>query len=306
MRLLATGASGFIGRNLLLKIPREWEVVATYNKSLDFTHFLSENGLNNVEAIKVDLTNAIETKKRLRLKFDCAVHLAANTDILFSVENPERDLQLNVVTLLNTVKNVQTEDLIFMSSGAVYDGNVGLVSPRQRLIPSFPYAIAKLACERYVDFFKKNSTIDNYVILRFFGAYGPHEPPRKIFTKLVNAFHFEKSEEFVIVGDGNNFIDAMYVEDAVDGIISVVRSDVRNVTVDFASGNHVTINELVTEVAKIFGKEDVKLRHEGFPQEYNTFYASNKDMEALFGFKPLTSLEAGIWRLAKWLEKRYA
>lgn len=306
MRLLITGASGFIGRNLLLRLPREWEVVATYNKSADFTNFLSENVLENVQAIKVDLANAVESKKRLRLKFDCTVHLAANTDTLFSVKNPEKDLQLNVVTLLNTVKNVKTENLVFMSSGAVYDGNVGLVSPRQRLIPSFPYAIAKLACERYVDFFKKNNAIDNYVILRFFGAYGPHEPPRKIFTKLVKAFYFENSEEFVIVGDGNNFIDAMYVEDAVDGILSVVRSDVRDVTVDFASGNHLTINKLVTKVAKIFGKEDVKLRREGCPQEYNTFYASNKDMDALYGFKPLTSLEAGVWRLAKWLEKRYA
>lgn len=306
MRLLVTGASGFIGRNLLLKIPREWEVVATYNKSVDFVHFLSENVLENVQAIRVDLTNATETEKKLRLKFDCTVHLAANTDTLFSVENPQSDLQLNIVTLLNTVKNVQTEDLIFMSSGAVYDGNVGLVSTKQRLIPSFPYAIAKLACERYVDFFKRNNAIDNYVILRFFGAYGPLEPPRKIFTKLVKAFYFENRDEFVIVGDGDNFIDAMYVEDAVDGIISAVRLDVRDVTVDFASGNPMTINELVTKVAKIFGKEDVKLRREGWPQEYNTFYASNKDMETLYGFKPLTSLDVGIWRLAKWLEKRYA
>jgi len=217
MRLLVTGASGFIGRNLLLRLPREWEVVVTYNKSVDFTRFPSENLLENVEAIKVDLTDAIETKKKLRLKFDCTVHLAANTDTLFSVENPERDLQLNVVTLLNIAKNVKTEDLIFMSSGAVYDGNEGLVSPAHRLKPSFPYAISKLACERYVDFFKKSEAINSYVVLRFFGAYGPHEPPRKIFTKLVKAFYFEKSEEFVIVGDGNNFIDAMYVEDAVYG-----------------------------------------------------------------------------------------
>jgi len=154
-----------------------------------------------------------------------------------------------------------------------------------------------------VDFFKKSEAINNYVVLRFFGAYGPHEPPRKIFTKLVKAFYFEKSEDFTIVGDGNNFIDAMYVEDAVDGILSVVRSDVRDVTVDFASGNHLAINELVTSVAEIFGKKDVKLRHKGCPQEYNTFYVSNEDMETLYGFRPSISLKAGIWRLAKWLER---
>jgi len=129
MRLLLTGASGFIGRNLLLRLPREWEIVATYNKSVDFTRFLSENVLENVQAIKVDLTDAIKTNKKLGLKFDCTVHLAANTDTLLSAVDPQKDLELNVVTLLNTVKNVKTEDLIFMSSGAVYDGNEGLVSP---------------------------------------------------------------------------------------------------------------------------------------------------------------------------------
>lgn len=305
MRLLLTGASGFIGRNLLLRLPREWEIVATYNKSVDFTRFLSENVLENVQAIKVDLTEAIETKKKLRLKLDCTIHLAANTDTSFSAMNPEKDLQLNIVTLLNTIKTVKTEDLIFMSSGAVYDGNEGLVSPAHRLKPSFPYAISKLACEHYVSFLKKSEVINNYVVLRFFGAYGPHEPPRKIFTKLAKTFYFEKSEEFVIVGDGNNFIDAMYVRDAVDGILSVVRSDVRDVTVDFASGNPMTINELVTRVAEIFGEKDVKLRHEGSPQEYNTFYASNKDMETIYGFKPSTSLKVGIWRLARWLESGF-
>jgi UDP-glucose 4-epimerase len=235
MRLLVTGASGFIGKNLLLKVPKDWDVIATYHKSGDFERFLVEKALENVRAVNVDLSDAVDTKRKLEGEFDCAVHLVANTDLSLCARNPHQDLQMNAGTLLNTVKTAKIRDFIFMSSGAVYDGHTGLVSPDVRVDPSFPYAIAKLACEHYVSFFKKSRLIGRYVILRFFGAYGPYEPSRKIFTKLVRAFICDKSRDFTVVGDGNNFIDAMFVDDAIEGLLSVVTSDVRDVTVDFAS-----------------------------------------------------------------------
>lgn len=306
MKLLLTGASGFIGRNLLLKIPKEWDVIATYHESKDFTHFVTEKALNNVRAVQVDLRNESETRRKLRKSFDCTIHLAANTDMTLSSKNPQKDLLLNVMTLLNTVKATKTKDLIFMSSGAVYDGCKGLVSPSVRLNPSFPYAISKLICEHYVSFFKKKDLIDRYVILRFFGAYGPYEASTKIFSKLVKTFYLKKSPEFVVIGDGNNLIDAMYVEDATEGMLSVMRSDVRDVTVDFTSGKPLAINDLVGKVAKIFGQKKIKVGHKGRPVEYNNFYASGKHMETLYGFKPTTPLEVGIWKLAKWLEKKHA
>ena len=289
MKLLVTGASGFIGRNLLSKVPKEWDVVATYHESRDFTHFVTERALDNVREVQVDLKNASETRRKLRKSFDCTIHLARTR-----------------MTLLNTVEATKTKDLIFMSSGAVYDGCKGLVSPNVRLNPSFPYAISKLNCEHYVSFSKKKGLIDQYVILRLFGAYGPYEAPTKIFSKLVKAFYLEKSPEFVVIGDGNNLIDAMYVEDATEGILSVLRSDVRDVTVDFTCGKPLTLNELVGKVAKMFGQKNVKVRQKGWPEEYNTFYASGKHMETLYGFKPLTPFDVGIWKLARWLEKKCA
>jgi len=306
MRLLITGASGFIGRNLLLKIPKKWDVVATYNKSKTFTQFVTEKALHNVQTVEVNLTNLSDTKRRLRNDFDCMIHLAANTDLTLCVENPQKDLQLNVMTLLNTIKATRAKELLFVSSGAVYENHKGAVSPNFSVSPSLPYAISKLACENYVSFFKKKGSITNYVILRFFGAYGPNELPRKIFTRLVKTFHFKNSQEFVLVGDGNNFIDAMYVEDAVQGILSVVKSNVRNVTVDFSFRNPLTIEELVRKIAKIFGQENAKLIYRGWPIEYDTFYSNDERMETLYGFTPSTRLEVGIWKLAKWLEKKSA
>jgi UDP-glucose 4-epimerase len=306
MRLLVTGASGFIGKNLLLQIPKKWEVTATYNKSKDFIQFLRENALDNIQAIKVNLSHKLETKRKISGKFDCVVHLAANTNVALSVQNPEADLRQNVNTLLNTVKTAQIRDLIFMSSGAVYDGNIGPVSPKCRLNPSLPYAISKLTCEHYVTHFKKHKLIDNYVILRFFGAYGPYEPPTKIFSRLIKTFYIEDKQEFTIIGDGNNLIDAMYVEDAIRGIILVIKSKIRNVTVDFAAGKPITINELATKVAEIFQKKRIKLKHKKWPLEYITFYTTSNEMKNLYGFNPSTPLKVGIRKLAEWLKKKSA
>jgi len=122
----------------------------------------------------------------------------------------------------------------------------------------------------------------------------------------VKTFHFKKSQEFVLVGDGNNFIDTMYVEDAAEGILSVLRSNVRNVTVDFSFGDPLTIEKLVQRVAKIFGQENQKLTHTGWPIEYDTFYTNDNRMETLYRFKPSTTLKVGIWKLAKWLERKSA
>jgi len=301
-----TGASGFIGRNLLLRIPEEWDVVATYNKSEDFVRFVAQNALHNVHAVKVDLTNPSQTKKKLGKMFDYGICLAANTDWQLFLKSPAKDLQMTAQTLLNTLEAAKIENLVFVSSGAVYNGLTGPVSPGMRLNPSSPHAIAKLACEKYVAFFKKVESIDRYVILRLFGAYGPFEPPRKIFTKLVKAFYFEKQKEFAIVGDGNNLIDALYVDDVVKAILSVLRSDVGDVTVDLSSGKPRTINALVHNMAEIFGLKNVNLKHEGCPAGYIKFQSSDRSMETLFGFKPSTTLEVGIWKLAKWLKKKYA
>ena len=194
------------------------------------------------------------------------------------------------------------EKIIFLSSGAVYDGLSGFVSPESPVSPRIPYAISKLASENYIKFYVATKrTFENYVILRFFGAYGPYEPNRKIYTKLVKRFYFENKNEFTVYGDGKNLIDAMYIDDTIEGLLKVIKSDNQNIIVDFCSGTPLTIDELVYASA-VFSKKDVTVRHEGITQEYIDFYVSNKMMEKLFGFEPTTPLNEGLWKLAKHLE----
>src|SRR4030042_1154764 len=112
MKILVTGASGFIGKNLLLRLKdSNASVMAIYNSDDKFPKFVSsinENG--NIEKIKCDLTNGLFQDYLSTDHFDICVHLAANSDPTLSLENPAVDLNQNVNTILNLFNSGLTFD----------------------------------------------------------------------------------------------------------------------------------------------------------------------------------------------------
>ena len=190
---------------------------------------------------------------------------------------------------------------MYVSSGAVYDGLQGPVSPATSVSPRLPYAISKLAAEQYVRFFcERRGSIGSFINVRFFGAYGPYEAARKITTKWLNAVAAGQ-REFVLRGNGENLIDFMYVDDAVDGFLSLVKAAGARLTVDFASGQPVTVNQVVRAMADMMGV-DVGVRHEGHTEEFIEFRSVDAAMRERFGFKPVTTLADGLGRLRAHLE----
>ncbi len=306
MRIIVTGASGFIGKNLLLKTPSSWEIMAVYNKSEGFADFIDRNKLSNTTPVKCDLTKDIEVKQLFEKSgndFDVCIYLAANTVVPFSVKNPVSDLQVNTIALLNFLKYYKDGRVIFLSSGAVYDGLSGFVEPGIAISPKIPYAISKLASENYIKFYATRKRAFQYVILRFFGAYGLYEPPRKIYSKLVSTFCLEGKDEFTVYGDGNNLIDAMYIDDAIECVLRVLQGDQWNLTLDLCHGQALTINKLVQRVGIIFGKTDVRINHRNTVDEYIQFRACPEQLEKLFGFRPRVNLEEGLEKLAEHLRR---
>ena len=124
MNILVVGASGFIGKNLLLKIPKKWNVFGIYRTDKSFLEFLEKNKLINVYPLKCDLENVLEVKsalKKLR-NVDVCVYLAANTNVRQLSEDPTLDVATNITPLTNFLKYFRGRRLIFFSSGAVYMG----------------------------------------------------------------------------------------------------------------------------------------------------------------------------------------
>src|SRR5919199_4419605 len=204
MRLLVTGASGFLGRNLLPSLPTEWEVTLTYRRDAGFCRFVERWVRARSHTVQVDLskTDDLDRLASASPEYDACVYLAANGDPAESVRRPAYDLEANTLALVTLLERVRVGRLVYFSSGAVYDGIVGPVEPGVTARPSLPYAISKLASEHYVRSFHTRGQVGEAVIVRFFGAYGPYEPERKIYNRLVRQFAFEREPRFTIRGDG--------------------------------------------------------------------------------------------------------
>jgi len=302
MRVLVTGASGFIGRNVLLKTPPDWHDVAVYNRTGGLDEFLEHHGLTHVRALRCDLTNAADVARLSREagSVDACLYLAANGDPAASSERPVWDLQLNTVALVTCLEHVRIGHCVYVSSGAVYDGLQGPVTPQSAVAPRLPYAISKLASEHYLRAFsERRRTVDSFVNVRFFGAYGPYEPARKITTRWIRGV-MDGQREFSIRGDGRNLIDFMCVDDAVDGLLAVTSSAGYSGTIDFASGSPVTVNAVAETMGRVLGVS-VTLRHEGHTEEYIQFHSVDRTMADRFGIVPRVSFEDGVRRLHEFL-----
>ena len=190
--------------------------------------------------------------------------------------------------------------VVFVSSGAVYDGLEGTVTPETPVSPLLPYAISKYASEQYLRFFvERRGSVDSGISVRFFGAYGPYEAPRKITTRWLQAMAGGQ-REFVVRGDGENLIDFMYVDDAVDGFLALVQARGQSTVVDFASGAPVSVNEVVEGMARKLGVE-VTVRNEGQVAEYIRFRSGDTAMRERFGITPVVTFDDGLRRLAAFL-----
>lgn len=302
--ILVAGASGFLGRNLVKALGPTYDTVATYNTEKSFPQFLERENLKNVQCLQVDLSREPEVKSKLGgSRFDAIVNLAGNANLSRAQEASLEDLVSNVGPVINLGRFCRTDHFVHFSSGAVYDGHVGLVNRTIPLKPQFSYAVSKLASENYVASLHRHGAVRSYTIVRFFGAYGPYEPPRKIFSRLVRAFALEGESSFSITGDGRNLIDAMYVDDAVEGMKAILAHPAKNLIFDFGKGEPLSVNDLVFEAAKILGVNNVRIANQGAPVEYITFACSPQPFEEEFGFRARVSLEVGLLNFARWMKK---
>ncbi len=309
MRLLVTGASGFLGKNALLAMPSSWQVIALYRPgNAGFLSFVEAHRLHHVQPLACDLTDIQQVERAISQvgrDFDSCLSLASNTSIPGSIERPIDDLTTNTIGLLHLLQRCSFDHLVYLSSGAVYVGLTGLVGPASALSPSLPYAISKLAAEQYIRAFAEHyQTPRRATIMRFFGAYGPYEPPRKLYTKLVRQFAFKRDPRFTVIGDGENFIDAMYVDDAIRALLAVLTlPPSRGVRcIDLGVGSGESINSVVTRAAHLFGLEP-QITYEGSAAEYIRFVIDPHPFALLYQFTPRISLEEGLKYLTDQLEQ---
>jgi len=229
--ILVTGGTGFIGSNLISDLAsKEFNITSLDNYSLGSkkNHILGVNYLNG------DINNIAEFKLK---NFDYCFHLAAQSRVQPSFDNPEESYKTNVsgtFKVLEWAKN-NCEKLIYAGSSSRHHDHY-----------SSPYATTKYLGEELCKLYKNSYNLD-IEIARFYNVYGPNEPVDEKFGNVIGIWRhkLKMGESLPIVGDGNQRRDFTHVKDIVSGVIAIAESTKSHKDAwELGSGKTYSVNEL--------------------------------------------------------------
>lgn len=312
---LITGGCGFIGTSLIAKILKERPdahirvldnlSVGTQKDLAEVCEFkelvsdevigVSDAGVFLIIGDILDEHTCLSVSKGV----DCIVHLAANTGVGPSVENPRADMEANIIGIFNVLDSARINDVkqfVFASSGAP----AGIVEPpiHEEMAPHpvSPYGASKLAGEGYCSTYYHTFGIKT-VSLRFGNVYGPRSKHKSsVVAKFIRqAINKETSEIF---GDGTQTRDFIYIDDLIAAVIKASEYDGGGEVFQIAAGTELTLNELVDKLKDIFKQEiglDMQIKH-GNKRLGDVMrnYADTSKAKNILGWQVETTLEDGL------------
>jgi UDP-glucose 4-epimerase len=308
MRLLVTGAAGFIGSNLVdCLLQRGHDVVGLDN--------LSRGRLANLEEAlrsprfsfaQADVTDPNLTAVVDRIHPEAICHLAAQIDVRLSVSSPVVDVQQNVVGTVNMLEAARRADcgkFVFCSSGgSIYGSSEDLpVSETAPLAPESPYAASKAACELYLHSFASLYGL-KWTSLALSNVYGPRQDPygEAGVVALFTAALLE-GRQATIFGDGEATRDFVFVSDVATAFALAVENDGLGQRLNVGTGTQTSVSELYDHLARIVGSSRPP-RYAG--ARLGELRASCLDPSAardVLGWAPAHPLEEGLAETVDWL-----
>ncbi|MEO2240981.1 MAG: SDR family NAD(P)-dependent oxidoreductase [Euryarchaeota archaeon] len=305
--VLVTGGAGFIGSHVVEElVARDYHVgVVDALTTGDLSNL--ERVLDDVEFWRTDVRDphGLETVLR-ELQPDVIVHLAAQTNVRYSMDNPLADATVNALGTLNLAALAarhEVDRLVYASSGGAVYGEPRYL-PVDEEHPTHPisnYGASKLAGEHYVHVYAEAYDLD-HVILRYANVYGPRQDPRGEAGVIpIFLLRAAKNEPLRVFGDGEQTRDFIFVRDVARVTADAVERG--HGTYNIGSGRETSINELIDLIREVTNR-DVKVVYErARPGEVRRIYLDVTRARKELDFEPETDLREGIKLTWNWIRE---
>jgi UDP-glucuronate 4-epimerase len=331
--VLVTGAAGFIGYHLCLRLLQDGYTVTGvdnlnpyYDVSLKEARLERLTPFGNFSFFKIDIADkeALDNIFK-RSKYDVVVNLAAQAGVRYSLENPQAYVDANIVgfvNLLECCRHNHVRHLVFASSSSVYGANTKMPFSVHHNVdhPVSLYAASKKANElmahTYSHLFGLPCTG-----LRFFTVYGPWGRPDMALFLFTRAILEQKSIQ--VFNHGKMQRDFTYIDDIIEGVIRVMnRLPEPNPTwsgddpdpgtsytgykiYNIGNNNPVELMEFIAVIERVLGRKAKKEFLDLQPGDVPATYADVDDLIKDVDFKPGTSIDTGIRRFVEWFKEYY-
>ena len=307
-KALVTGGAGFIGSHLVDTLYKNnIEVLVVDNLLTGKKENLKSLDLENTIYGDVGSEDALENIRNFNP--DVCFHLAAQSSVVISVEDPLLDFDHNLLQPVQLIKTLLATDcrrFIFTSSGGTIFGEPEVIPTSEEDYggePVSPYGLAKKKLNELIEVMLQNTEM-SYSILNLSNVYGPRQDPHgeagvmSIFTgKLLN------NEIPTIYGDGEQTRDYVYVLDVVDALLKSSESE-ENLFLNIGTGVETSVNELVSILSEKIswdGEAEYKPKREG---ELLRSVLNNQRAKDEIAWEPAHTLDTGLDGLIDWFKNK--
>ena len=336
MRILVTGAAGFIGSAVSKYLLNQGHSVVGVDSLNDYYEVeLKQSRLKDINATKNGKNFwfkefGIENREAIgelfeKEKFDKVVHLAAPAGVRYSIENPHAYVDSNLVGFVNILEGCRHNDvkhLVYASSSSVYGANETMPFVESDNVdhPVSLYAATKKANELMAHTYSHLYNLPT-TGLRFFTVYGPWGRPDMALFKFTKAIL--AGEEIPVYNYGDHYRDFTYIDDIVDGIVKALNHTAEpdatwtgkspNPSTSkapyrvFNIGAHEPVHllsfiETLEEALGVEAKKQLLPMQAG---DVPATYANVDALEKVTGYKPSVSIKEGIGNFVKWYKDYY-
>jgi len=312
MKVLVTGAAGFIGSHLCERLlGNGCQILGVDNFDDFYDPQIKRRNIagclenENFELIEADIRDGAVMGDAVGKDVDIIVHLAAKAGVRPSIEKPllYADVNINGTgILLEAARDRGIGKFIFASSSSIYGNNEKVPFSEDDNVdfPISPYAATKRACELICHTYHHLYGM-SVTSLRYFTVYGPRQRPDLAIHKFARLI--EQGKPISIYGDGTMSRDFTYIDDIIDGTMTAIEKCGGFNIYNLGESSPMTVNELVVEIEKALGKKAIKEYVSLQPGDVERTYADVTKAAKELGYKPAITIEKGLAEFVTWLRE---